>query len=207
MKNIKITFFSSGIITLVIVFGLIHFYYNNNITKDTAYTVDESKYMYAKFLEEKDNKSYNIYFIIPKGYEYEKFEEVDEDYSDEVYHMTLLSDENNKYSFRTCATILIEYFLTKENTEKTSLFPESRVERSYPNFISLTDIPSDIIKVKLLAKNYAEFMEKQYLLFIETDKYIMCLNVDLPYRYPYSTDEEIVIYFTDLLKSLKIEEL
>lgn len=204
MKNRKITLFGSGIITLVIVLGLIYFYHNSKPIKDTTYIVDESKYMYAKFLKKSGDKSYNIYFVIPKGYEYEKHEGP---VPNEVYYMTLLSEENNKNSFRSGATISVEYFYDNEDIEESVLFPESKIQSSYINFIRLTDAPDYITEKKLLSEPYLEFMQKQHLLFIKTDKYVMCLNVDLPYRSPYSTDEEIKEYFTELLKSLKIEEL
>jgi len=204
MKNRKITFFTSVIITLVIVLGLIYSYHNNRLIKNTTYTIDESKYMYAKFLTKDGDKTYNIYFVIPKGYEYEKLEGPG---SDEVYFVTLLSDENSINSVRTSASISVEYFFNNNNIEESVLFPESKTQDLYPYSIRLTDVPDYIIEKKLLSRPYLEFMEKQHLLFIKTDKYVMCFYVALPYRSPYSTNEEIEIYFIDLLKSLKIEEL
>lgn len=204
MKNKRIIFFSSGVITLVVTLSLIFSCYNNNFIDDTAYSADESKYSYAKFLKKDGDKSYNIYFVIPKGYEYEKLEGYG---PGEVYFMTLLSDENDINSFRTSASISVEYFYNNENIEESVLFPESKTQDLYPYYIKLTDVPDYIVEEKLLSRPYREFMEKQHLLFIKTDTYVMCLAVDLPYRSPYSTDEEIKAYFTELLKSLKIEEL
>lgn len=193
-------------IILMISISSIYFIYNNHLINNKTYVIDQSKYMYAKFSETYKNKDFNIYFIIPKDYTYEKFDDVqDVEDVDELYSINLLAKGGDMDGFRTSACISVEYFLTKENNKMLSEFPKSRVEGFHTNYIELTDLPKNIIKVKLLAKNYLYFMEKEHLLFIETDNYIMCLEVDLPYEY--STNEKIVEYFTELLKSLKIEEL
>lgn len=194
-KNIRLIVIFFIVTIIIICFFFIKYLMSN------TYVVDENKYNYAFFLKNDNNKNYNISFIIPKDYKYEKF---DGDDVEEVYSKMLIAKGGDMDGFTTSACIYVEYFLTKENNTILSEFPESRVEGFYDNYIELNNIPKNIIKVKLLSKNYLYFMEKEHLFFIETDKYLMCLSIDLPYEY--STDEEIIEYFTELLKSLKIKE-